>query len=624
MVKVNKKSLLQWEKLLDLQVLTFKQSGRWLTKHLSIAIAHLPDREEFIYRVFKSSVAVLFLVKRSPKCKKKILSMLGSQPKSKWTTFLDNLNTFNDPNTLVIELLQILLQELISREKVCRHFWTSAFKVESEKLLLPTGTDFVGLGSNSSNSWCQRQVERLPFLTIQTTKLVNKSLQTTYCPSFMSSLVDKWENEAMPAVKLKTLRIKIYPTPEQKSILDRFIDTSRFVYNRTLQHIKNGHKVNFQDLRDLLVTDQTKKHLDVYKAYDSSIEELRSKKKEKDKITKQKIDEQIKRIQQLRRDAMKDHSYEKNSLIHAFELETPKDIRSCAVKRCCDAYTTGFSNLKNGNIKHFNLQYKRKKEKHQCFEMTQKNISIRDGKIRICPEYFKEHTVLKVHKSSLKKIKDLSISNNVDMVRTLYGYYLHLSIKTNPQTPKKQEMVAGVDLGIRTFATVHSNAITTNETVITEYKHRADLLRRLNRKKELMSGRIRKKQYAKIDKRKINVVDKLHWDFINNLLQYNDVVYLGDIKSHDIVKGGKSRFLNTCFNDLKFYKLKQRLLYKAYLKGKVVVLVPEHYTTQTCSSCGHLHKNIGSKEVFTCPSCNMTTGRDMNACKNMKLKGYFL
>ena len=34
--------------------------------------------------------------------------------------------------------------------------------------------------------------------------------------------------------KVKTLRMKIYPTKEQRIFLDKLIDTSRYVYNKIL------------------------------------------------------------------------------------------------------------------------------------------------------------------------------------------------------------------------------------------------------------------------------------------------------------------------------------------------------------------------------------------------------
>jgi len=92
----------------------------------------------------------------------------------------------------------------------------------------------------------------------------------------ISSYLVKWENEAMPIVNLKTLKVRIYPTKSQKAMLDKFIDTSRYVYNKTVEHIRNDHPANFQSLRDLLVTTNTQKHLEEYKAFDGKeVEELR-------------------------------------------------------------------------------------------------------------------------------------------------------------------------------------------------------------------------------------------------------------------------------------------------------------------------------------------------------------
>ena len=146
---------------------------------------------------------------------------------------------------------------------------------------------------------------------------------------------------------------------------------------------------------------------------------------------------------------------------------------------------------------------------------------------------------------------------------------------------------------------------------------------KLDKLKETKNKHIRKKSLRKIEKKKRNKVDRLHWDFINDVLDRNDVLYLGDIKSHDIVKDGRNKYVNRAFNDLKFYLLKQRFIYKALMKGKIVFLVPEPYTTKTCSCCGKINE-VGSKKVFECSQCNQVTGRDLNAAKNIKIKGMLL
>jgi len=320
---------------------------------------------------------------------------------------------------------------------------------------------------------------------------------------------------------------------------------------------------------------------------------------------------------------MKDYNYSKNESINAFEIETPKDIRACAVKRCCDAFKTGFTNLKNGNIKYFNMKFKKKTDKSQTIELTPKNISIKNNNIRIAPEFFKDNCILEIDKHNKRKIKNLKIENNVDITRSSDGYYLYLSIKTTESESSKLDIVAGVDLGVRTFATVYSSKMSNSEPVITEYKHKADLLDKLNKKINMLKNfrRIRKKQISKLEKKKSNIVNKLHWDFINDLLSCNDMIYIGDIKSHDIVKNGKNKYLNVAFNDLKFYQLKQKLIYKAFITGKKVLYVSEHYTTKTCSCCGIMNENVGRNEVFKCSTCKLVTGRDINASKNIKMKG---
>ena len=625
MVKRSKKEiLLQLDRLLCLQVLTAKQSGRWLTTHLSFATEHLPDKGELIFKVFKSCVVHMFLLKRSPLFRKRIFSMLEFPQRSSWTIFLDKLTISEDPIMLTTLLLKILVQELISRERGFRPFWTPAYKVTSEKLLLPTEIDCAGSVSSLSNCWSASQEEKSRFLTIRRIKHVNKNSPTTCWPSSMSSHVAKWAKGVTPAAKLKTVKIKIYPTLKQKKILNEFFDTSRYVYNKALETIKKGHKPRFQSLRDLLVTENTKKGYPAYHIYKEEIVEMQERKKTSVSVEeKKRLDDSIKKKNQDLRDHMKKFKYVKNTGVKEFETFTAKDIRSNAIKRCCDAYKSGFTNLKKGNIKYFNLNFQKKSENRQCIELTPKNISMKHGVVKILPETFKDCSILKISKLNKKKYNNLEINNNVDIVREKGVFTMFVSMSIEAVENSDFHRVAGVDLGIRTFATVHTHSAN-EENTITEYSQRCDVLNKLNIKLKKMKKRrqqCRKKQYNKIEYKKIHLVDKLHWDFINDLLKHNDVVYLGDIKSHDIVKDGKNSRLNQDMNDLKFYLLKQRLIYKASLLGKSIFLVPEHYTTKTCSSCGKINDHVGCKKVFHCTCCGINVGRDANASKNMKMKG---
>ena len=129
-----------------------------------------------------------------------------------------------------------------------------------------------------------------------------------------------------------------------------------------------------------------------------------------------------------------------------------------------------------------------------------------------------------------------------------------------------------------------------------------------------------KKSLTKREEQKSNIINDLHWKSINNLLTKNDVIFYGDIKSHDIVGKSKNKHLNRSFNDMKFYKFKERLQYKALEKNKLVVCVNEAYTSQSCSFCGSINKP-GTSKVYNCLNCMKKIDRDINAAKNILMKG---
>lgn len=56
-----------------------------------------------------------------------------------------------------------------------------------------------------------------------------------------------------------------------------------------------------------------------------------------------------------------------NNNIAAWELKTPKETRAAAVNDVCKAYKTAFTNFKNGNIKYFEIKYKKRKKNNRQF-----------------------------------------------------------------------------------------------------------------------------------------------------------------------------------------------------------------------------------------------------------------
>lgn len=424
----------------------------------------------------------------------------------------------------------------------------------------------------------------------------------------------------------------------QRTIIDEWIHTSRYVYNKTIHLINTGHPINHFEIRDKLVTENTKKNNKEYKDYIMELQELINEKKElqteikgyeTDTLEYEEAKEQLKlkedeitNKKKSRTKMCKELHAEKNNEINEWELHTPKAVRDSAVSDVCKAYKTGFTNLKLGNIKHFKMGFKRKDNPNKCVCIPKSLIKIMNGTIELSPQFFKDDNKIKMGKKSIKKHRDLKIDHDSRIVKQKNEYWLIVPIAT--LTPLKTPLVnyCGVDPGIRTFMTTFGN----NGCV--EYRHNEKMLKALNNKIAILKDarkrkngkRIHKRKINKLENRKSNLIDELHWKVITKLLSHNDVIFYGDIKSHDIVKNNKNKNINKNANDLKFYKFKERLLFKASEKNKRVVLVNEAFTSQTCSCCGAMYKP-GSSKIYNCISCKKIMDRDLNAAKNILMKG---
>ena len=99
------------------------------------------------------------------------------------------------------------------------------------------------------------------------------------------------------------------------------------------------------------------------------------------------------------------------------------------------------------------------------------------------------------------------------------------------------------------------------------------------------------------------------------------------LKTKNLTKhgGNKKRGLNRGMLETSPNQLKQMLSYKALrgagnTRGKVVE-VNAAYTSQDCSDCGNRQELSLRDRIYECSNCNLVMDRDLNAAKNMRLKG---
>ena len=164
------------------------------------------------------------------------------------------------------------------------------------------------------------------------------------------------------------------------------------------------------------------------------------------------------------------------------------------------------------------------------------------------------------------------------------------------------------------------------------HRFRKNVESKLAKQQHILSRRYER---AKADNRKLSdcrnyqkqrtLVAKLHRqvarqrnDYLNcisrHLVENQDLIAAEDLKVRNMLRNHK---LARSIADAGWRTLLTKLQQKAEMYGKTVVLVSPQYTTQTCSSCGHVLEKAEriplSVRQWDCPCCGTHHMRDINA-----------
>ncbi len=196
-----------------------------------------------------------------------------------------------------------------------------------------------------------------------------------------------------------------------------------------------------------------------------------------------------------------------------------------------------------------------------------------------------------------------------------------VSITVEEEIPDPRPLlgkVVGVDLGVKTLATLSDGTVFTNPRALWRRLRRLKQLHRsLSQKKKGSSNREKVKiRLARMYLKIFNIrQDTLH-KLTTHLAKSHSSVVIEDLCVSGMLKNRK---LARAIADVGFYEFRRQLEYKCQWYGSQLVVSPRTFpSSKLCSRCGHRKRELSLAErEFHCKMCGLRIDRDLSAALNL-------
>lgn len=401
------------------------------------------------------------------------------------------------------------------------------------------------------------------------------------------------------------LKMRIYPSSQQKRIININCGVSRDVYNK-------------------LIT------------IDSELMELR-----KIGIYIKQVAERIETLELRKKKLSKYYSY--------MNLKDVDSHNIAQAKRCYAAAWNIFKKVHSSGVPKYHKKGVNDSYQTSCLYTTE------DKKIENCTPFSGLIRFLDMKHVKLPKLGKIRISGSnyrkvlahnpnfrigtATIKHDASGYYLSLQIGdvvpfVDPTS--KTDKITGIDLNVDNFLTDSDGVVVDNPRYYRKsLKRLKNLQRRMSRRQVRAKKEGRKlaesKNYQKarrqvsclqrrVRNQREDFLQKLSATYINN----HDVVVLEDLRGKNLMK---NHAMAMSISDVGWGSFQRMLEYKADLYGKKYIEIDKRNTTQRCSNCGSIMGHNGYPKLtlkdreWDCPICKVHHIRDYNAAKNILEKG---
>ena len=399
------------------------------------------------------------------------------------------------------------------------------------------------------------------------------------------------------------IKVRIYPSNEQKRMIAKNDSAARFIYNRLVSRNKELYQLSRVNLYCRPVADR----IDYLNSLGLNLTDFKA----------------------------------------LYPFLEDKDIDSLAIMNAKQNYMTAWNNFKknkSSGVPVFHKKgYSKSYQTNAQYNKAAKCIS--DGNVHLLD---KEHIQLPKLGAVKFKGSDVFVRLFNRKCETRIGtitvsmdncgdYFVSFQVASVSPFHKTLLVVgkgAGIDVNVKNLYTdSDGNEIQNQKYYSREQKKLAKMQRKLARRKErarkiekpLRNAKNYQKQRVKVAAllRKISNRRNNYLNVVSKrLIESQDYIFAENIKSSNLMKNHK---LAKSIADAAWNILLRMVEYKSVFYGRLFGKVPPKNTTQMCHVCGYI--NTGKNKLtlnvrsWTCPNCGTFHNRDNNSAINIKNLG---
>ena len=366
----------------------------------------------------------------------------------------------------------------------------------------------------------------------------------------------------------KGLEIRLYPSKEQRVLIDRTLGCTRFVYNHILalkKELWEDYKLSFNP-------------------------KLKSFKEEWKFLTK-----------------------------------VPSQALANSYMDCMTAFKNFFNSFKGKSISNNSFPKFHKKGQKDSFRIAATKTS-KGYDIRI--EDFEHIKVPKLGTVKFRNYNNLDWSKihiyNITIKKTPTNkYFASLCCELpEPEYVEPKFEACGFDLGLKDFAIFDSGEVIENPKYYRKTENKIKKTQRVLSKCKKFSKNYKKVQIklAKLHEKIKNQRKDFQHKISRQIVNENQIIVSEDLNVKGMLKNHK---LAKSIQDASFGSFCNMISYKANEQHRQYVKIGTFYTSsKLCPCCGFKHKGLKLEERFwTCPECGTNLDRDENAAINILQEG---